>query len=317
MEARVHQFVHGLSPLVINKAATTALNSYMNHGKMVAFSQATKYRKLKNRREREGTNKALFAGNFGESFGRGRLAFSRGLRGHIQRECRSSRRGAGKGIAHLSSSAAATSSEPPLARGPPVPAGRGATRGGAKGLGGPNRFYAMSGRQSVEASPDLVTDTSVEAPTLESVPVVNEFLEVFPDELPGIPPDREIDFGIDKIVKFEWSDACERSFQELKSRLTIASVLTLPEGTDGFVVYSDSSRIGVGCALMQHDKVIAYASRQLKNNEKNCPTHDVELATVVFALKIWRHYLYGVYVEVFTNHKSLQYIFKQKELNLR
>ncbi|WMV30558.1 hypothetical protein MTR67_023943 [Solanum verrucosum] len=75
------------------------------------------------------------------------------------------------------------------------------------------------------------------------------------------------------------------------------------------MVYCDSSRIGLECVLMQNGKVIAYASRQLKIHEKNYPTHDLELAAVVFALKIWRHYLYGVYVDVFTDHKSLQYVF--------
>ena len=74
---------------------------------------------------------------------------------------------------------------------------------------------------------------------------------------------------------------------------------------------------GLGCVLMQHGKVIAYASRQLKTHEKNYPTHDLELAAVVFALKIWRHYLYGVHVDVFTDHKSLQYVFTHKDLNLR
>ena len=83
------------------------------------------------------------------------------------------------------------------------------------------------------------------------------------------------------------------------------------------MVYSDASRQGLGCVLMQNDRVIAYASRQLKKHEENCPTHDLELATVVFALKIWRHYLYGVPFRIFTDHKSLQYIFTQKELNLR
>ncbi|KAH0784113.1 hypothetical protein KY290_003711 [Solanum tuberosum] len=120
-----------------------------------------------------------------------------------------------------------------------------------------------------------------------------------------------------KAVKFQWSEACEKSFQELKKRLIIAPVLTLPEGTKGFVVYCDASRVGLGCVLMQNGKVIAYASRQLKVHEKNYPTHDLELAAVVFALKIWRHYLYGVHVDVFTDHKSLQYVFTQKELNLR
>jgi len=119
-----------------------------------------------------------------------------------------------------------------------------------------------------------------------------------------------------KTVKFQWSEACEKSFQELKKRLTTAPVLTLPEGTQGFVVYCDASRVGLGCVLMQNGKVIAYASRQLKVHEKNYPTHDLELAAVVFALKIWRHYLYGVHVDVFTDHKSLQYVFTQKELNL-
>ncbi|KAH0776452.1 hypothetical protein KY290_007863 [Solanum tuberosum] len=120
-----------------------------------------------------------------------------------------------------------------------------------------------------------------------------------------------------KTMKFQWSEACEKSFQELKKRLITAPVLTLPEGTQGFVVYYDASRVGLGFVLMQNGKVIAYASRQLKVHEKNYPTHDLELAVVVFDLKIWRHYLYGVYVDIFTNHKSLQYVLTQKELNLR
>ncbi|WMV29806.1 hypothetical protein MTR67_023191, partial [Solanum verrucosum] len=93
-------------------------------------------------------------------------------------------------------------------------------------------------------------------------------------------------------------------------------VLTLPEGTYDFVVYCDASSVGLGCVLMQNGKVIAYATRQLKVHEKNYPTHNLELAVVVFALKIWWHYLYGVHVDVFTDHKSLQYIFTQKDLNL-
>ncbi|KAF3643747.1 Bidirectional sugar transporter SWEET1a [Capsicum annuum] len=120
-----------------------------------------------------------------------------------------------------------------------------------------------------------------------------------------------------KKVKFQWSDPCEKSFQELNTRLTSAPVLDLPNGSDEFVVYCDTSRVGLGCVLMQHSKVIAYASRQLKPHEKNYPTHDLELAAIVFALKIWRHYLYGVYVDVFTYHKSLQYVFSQKDLNVR
>ena len=120
-----------------------------------------------------------------------------------------------------------------------------------------------------------------------------------------------------KDVKYDWVDACQQSFEELKGRLTSAPVLALPNRRDGFVVYSDASRQGLGCVLMQNDRVISYASRQLKKHEENYPTHDLELATVVFALKIWRHYLYGVPCRIFTDHKSLQYIFTLKELNLR
>ena len=86
-------------------------------------------------------------------------------------------------------------------------------------------------------------------------------------------------------------------------------MLALPSEKDGYVVYSDASRQGLGCVLMQNDRVIAYASRQLKKHEENYPTHDLELAEVVFALKIWRHFLYGVPCRIFTDHKCHQYIF--------
>jgi len=120
-----------------------------------------------------------------------------------------------------------------------------------------------------------------------------------------------------KNVRFEWSEACERSFQQLKDSLTSAPVLSLPEGTGGYAVYCDASRVGLGCVLMQKGKVIAYASRQLRKHERNYPTHDLEMAAVVFALKVWRHYLYGETCEIYTNHKSLKYIFQQRDLNLR
>ncbi|RVW67492.1 Transposon Ty3-I Gag-Pol polyprotein [Vitis vinifera] len=120
-----------------------------------------------------------------------------------------------------------------------------------------------------------------------------------------------------KGVKFEWSDDCECSFQELKNRLVSAPILTIPSGSGGFVVYSDASHQGLGCVLMQHGRVVAYASRQLKPYERNYPTHDLELAAVVFALKIWRHFLFGETCEIFTDHKSLKYLFSQKELNMR
>ncbi|XP_049932536.1 uncharacterized protein LOC126409875 [Nymphaea colorata] len=120
-----------------------------------------------------------------------------------------------------------------------------------------------------------------------------------------------------KGVKFTWTEDCQKSFQMLKDSLTSAPILTLPNGRKGFVVYTDASGTGYGAVLMQKDNVIAYASRQLKQHEKNYPTHDLELGAVVFALKIWRHYLYGVEFEVFSDHKSLKYLFSQKELNLR
>ncbi|KAD5318337.1 hypothetical protein E3N88_18283 [Mikania micrantha] len=120
-----------------------------------------------------------------------------------------------------------------------------------------------------------------------------------------------------KDVKFVWGDDQEKAFNELKFKLTQAPVLTLPDGPNDFVVYSDASYLGLGCVLMQRGKVIAYASRQLKVHEVNYPTHDLELAAVVFALKIWRHYLYGVKCTIYTDHKSLKYFFTQKELNMR
>ena len=120
-----------------------------------------------------------------------------------------------------------------------------------------------------------------------------------------------------KNVPFVWTDHCEESFQELKKRLTTAPVLTLPSGSGGFVIYTDASNVGLGCVLMQNDKVVAYGSRQLKEHEKNYATHDLELAAVVFALKMWRHYLYGEKFEVHSDHRSLQYLFSQKELNMR
>ena len=245
----------------------------------------------------------------------------------------------------------------------------------------------------------FVVNRRQEGTRLEDILIVKEFPDVFPDDISGLPPDREVEFTIDLIpgtepisippyrmapaelrelkaqleellsmdpkkieavvnwkppknvsevrsflglagyyrkfvkgfskiaapltkltrkdVKYDWVDACQQSFEELKGRLTSAPVLALPNGRDGFVVYIDASRQGLGCVLMQNDRVIAYASKQLKKHEENYPTHDLELATVVFALKIWRHYLYGVPCRIFTDHKSLQYIFTQKELNLR
>ena len=112
-----------------------------------------------------------------------------------------------------------------------------------------------------------------------------------------------------KGVSFDWNDKCEESFQELKKRLTTTPVLITPMSGEKYTVFCDASRVGLGCVLMQKGGVVAYASRQLKKHEENYPTHDLELAAVVFALKLWRHYLYGESLEVFSDHKSLKYIF--------
>ena len=112
-----------------------------------------------------------------------------------------------------------------------------------------------------------------------------------------------------KEVKFDRDDRCEEAFQEFKRRLTSAPILIVPDRGQGYTVYCDASSAGLGCVLMQSDK--------LKNHEQNYPTHDMELAAVVFALKILRHYLYGEEFEVYSDHKSLKYIFTQHDLNMR
>ena len=116
---------------------------------------------------------------------------------------------------------------------------------------------------------------------------------------------------------YVWDAKCEKSFQELKKRLTSPPVLILPNPKESFVVYCDASKMGLGGVLMHNRQVVAYASRQLKVHEKNYPTHDLELAAIVYVLKIWRHNLYGSMFEVFIDRKSLKYLFDQKELNMR
>ena len=102
---------------------------------------------------------------------------------------------------------------------------------------------------------------------------------------------------------YVWDAKCEKSF--------------LPNLNESFVVYYDASKMGLGGVLMQNRQFVAYASMQLKVHEKNYLAHDLELAAIVYVLKIWRHYLYGSKFEVFTGHKSLKYLFDQKELNMR
>ncbi|GJX95669.1 putative reverse transcriptase domain-containing protein [Tanacetum coccineum] len=120
-----------------------------------------------------------------------------------------------------------------------------------------------------------------------------------------------------KGVKFDWGAKAEAAFQLIKQKLRSAPILALPEGSKDFIVYYNASIKGLGAVLMQREKVISYASRQLKVHEKNYMTHDLELSAMVFSLKIWRYYLYRTKCTVFTNHKSLQHFLDQKERNMR
>nr|GEU67218.1 putative reverse transcriptase domain-containing protein [Tanacetum cinerariifolium] len=120
-----------------------------------------------------------------------------------------------------------------------------------------------------------------------------------------------------KGIKFDWGEKEENAFQLIKQKLCSAPILALPEGSEDFVVYCDALHKGLGTVLMQREKVIAYASRQLKVHEQNYTTYDLELGSVVFALKIWRHYLYRTKCTVFNDHKIPQHILDQKELNMR
>ncbi|WVZ63556.1 hypothetical protein U9M48_013179 [Paspalum notatum var. saurae] len=120
-----------------------------------------------------------------------------------------------------------------------------------------------------------------------------------------------------KNPKFAWSSKCEEAFRTLKKLLTSAPVLAKPDITKPFDVYCDASGSVLGCVLMQKGRVIAYASSQLRKHEVNYPTHNLELLAVVYALKKWRHYLLGNTCHIYTDHKSLKYIFTQPELNMR
>jgi hypothetical protein len=122
---------------------------------------------------------------------------------------------------------------------------------------------------------------------------------------------------LEKDKKFEWTSAFEASFQELKKWLTTTPILVMREMEKLFSIYYDVSGQGLGCVLMQDGHVVAYASWQLRKHEAHYLTHDLELAVVVQALKIWRHYLMGKRCELYTDHKSLKYILTQSNLNLR
>jgi hypothetical protein len=122
---------------------------------------------------------------------------------------------------------------------------------------------------------------------------------------------------LEKDKKFKSTPACEASFQELKKRLTTTPILVMSDMEKPFSIYCDASCHCLGCVLMQDGCMVAYASRQLRKHEVNYPTHDLELAVLVHALKIWRHYLMGKRSELYTDHKSLKYIFTPSNLNHR
>nr|GEV90739.1 putative reverse transcriptase domain-containing protein [Tanacetum cinerariifolium] len=147
---------------------------------------------------------------------------------------------------------------------------------------------------------------------LVDVSSVRDFPDVSPEDLPRLPPIRQVEFQIDLVPGFS-----KIAKPMMKKKLCSAPILALPKGSENFVVYYDASYKGLGTVLMQKEKVIAYASRQLKIHEKNYMTHDLELRTVVFALKMWRHYVYVTKCVAFIDHKSLQHILGQKELNTR
>jgi hypothetical protein len=122
---------------------------------------------------------------------------------------------------------------------------------------------------------------------------------------------------LEKEAKFKWSPQCEEVFLTLKKLLTTAPVLAQPGIEKSFDVYCDASGTRIGGILMQDGCAITYASRHLRCHEEHYPTHDLELLTVVHILKVWRHYLLGNLVHIYTDHKSLNYLFTQPDLNMR
>jgi hypothetical protein len=122
---------------------------------------------------------------------------------------------------------------------------------------------------------------------------------------------------LEKNKDFDWTERCQASFEELKKRLTSTLVLILPDITKKFDIYCDATRQGLECILMQDGKVDSYTSHQLRKHEENYTTNDLELATVVHALKIWGHYLISHRCEIYSDDKSLKYIFTQTDLNMR
>ncbi|GJX74454.1 putative reverse transcriptase domain-containing protein [Tanacetum coccineum] len=149
-------------------------------------------------------------------------------------------------------------------------------------------------------------------------PYMDRFVIVFIDDILIYSKSRKEHEGyLRLILKLLKEEELYTKFLKCEFWLSKCTDLALPEESENFVVYYDASHKGLGAILMQREKVIAYASRQLKVHEKNYTTHDLELGAVVFALKMWRHYLYGTKCVMFTDHKSLQHILDQKELNMR
>jgi hypothetical protein len=120
---------------------------------------------------------------------------------------------------------------------------------------------------------------------------------------------------LEKNKAFEWTEECQTSFEELKKRLNSALMLILSDLTKKFDIYCDTSCRGLECVLMQEGQVVCYASRQLRKHEENYPKHDLELPVVVHALEIWRHNLIGHHCDIYSDHKSLKYVFTQDNLN--
>ncbi|GJW14528.1 putative reverse transcriptase domain-containing protein [Tanacetum coccineum] len=169
---------------------------------------------------------------------------------------------------------------------------------------------------------------------LEDVPIIRDFPEVITSSEYGKKIFRRRHSELDMVIMNKimivfigdiliYSKNKKEHEEHLKAILELlkkeefALILALPKGSEDFITYCDASIKGLGAVLMQREKVIAYASRQLKIHEKNYTTHDLELGAVVFALKIWRHYLHRTKCTVFTDHNSLQHILNQKELNMR
>jgi hypothetical protein len=116
--------------------------------------------------------------------------------------------------------------------------------------------------------------------------------------------------------KYIWNDACDEAFKVLKKLLTTSPLLTQPDITKPFDVYCDASGTGLGGDLIQEGILISYFTKQIRCHEEHYPTYDLELAAVVMALKTWRHYLLGNVVHIYTDHKSLKYVFTQPHLNM-